>query len=213
MIQKTIIPLLPISMSIMSSKSVIKLKAFFKHCRGECMVDISDWYMNTFTPRRISYVPVKQNWQLLERGQLSYLIVIMPWRNSCLSLGEQEKEELQKPCLFLGSESGKHLTICLSHSCSVQQWKMFLKLKTCEVNRNMWLKLKGATRLACNWENTLISTELGDDLSAKDKGSQLPKESKASGEEGDTLCVPEEKGYDNYLKWGCSKVLLLSNKW
>lgn len=115
----TVISLLPISMNIMSSESVIKPKAFFKYSRRKCMVDISDWYINTFAPRRIHYVLVKQNWQLLERGQLSYLIVIMTRHNSCLSLGEQEKEELQKPFLFLGSESGKHLSICLSYSCSV----------------------------------------------------------------------------------------------
>jgi len=42
MSRKTVISLLPISLNIMSSKSVIKPKAFFKYSRGKCMVDRSD---------------------------------------------------------------------------------------------------------------------------------------------------------------------------
>lgn len=42
MSHKTVIPLLPISMNIMSSKSVIKPRAFFKYSGEKCMVHISD---------------------------------------------------------------------------------------------------------------------------------------------------------------------------
>lgn len=93
MSHRTVISLLPISVNALIRRSVRKPKNFFKHSRRKCMVGISDCYINTFTARHIHYVPVKQNWQLLERGQLSYLTVIMTWHNSCLSLGEQEKEE------------------------------------------------------------------------------------------------------------------------
>lgn len=195
MSHKTVISLLPISMNLTSSKPVIKPKASSKYSRGKCMVAISDWYINTSPPRRIHYVPAKQNWQLLERGQLSSLIVITTWHNRCLSLGEQEKEELQKQFLFLGSELGKHLNTGLSHSYSVQEWSVCLKRSVCEVNRNTLvfsLMLKGTT-FTCHSENTLPDTELGGSLSVKDKGSQLPKASKLSGEEGGTASIPGEE--------------------
>ena len=58
------------------------------------------------------------------------------------------------------------------------------------------LMLKGTTKFTCDSENTLTDIEMGGDLSDKDKGSQLPKVSKASGKQGGTSSVPGEEDYD-----------------